>query len=452
MIRRLVSFLILLTCVLPGWAAAQVPVSAVRVWPAPEYTRLTLESPQPLRYALSSATGSNRLVLHLQNAQPGSVLGSLPGRIAGNDPLVAWAEVLPAAEGVLIVLHLRAQARPQAFGLRPVGAYAHRVVLDLYPTQPADPVLALIQELEAAQPAVPSAAASPPAEEITAAATTPAAPAVGAEAQARADAGKPPAMAGSPAAKAKGGNAARKAPAKRVVTVAIDAGHGGEDPGALGRGGTREKDITLRIARKLKTLVDAEPGMRGVLIRDGDYFVALNERVNKARGARADLFVSIHADAFIKPHARGSSVFALSQRGATSAAARWLARRENEADLIGGVNLDVADPYLAQTLLDLSQDGNIRHSIKVGQAVLQELGGINDLHKPRVEQAGFAVLKAPDIPSILVETAFISNPEEEQKLRSPKHQDRMAAAILAGIKQYFADHPPVRREVLATNP
>jgi N-acetylmuramoyl-L-alanine amidase len=235
----------------------------------------------------------------------------------------------------------------------------------------------------------------------------------------------------------------------RLITVAIDAGHGGEDPGARGRHGTYEKDVTLAIARKLKARVDTEPNMRGVLVRDADYYVALQDRVEKARRVRADLFVSIHADAFVKPHARGSSVFALSRRGATSAAARWLAKRENEADLIGGVNLDVPDPYLKETLLDLSQDGTIHHSIKVGRAVLAELGELNTLHKPRVEQAGFAVLKAPDIPSILVETAFISNPSEERKLSQPAYQEQMANAILAGIRKYFSQNPPAPPERLA---
>ena len=232
-----------------------------------------------------------------------------------------------------------------------------------------------------------------------------------------------------------------------MITIAIDAGHGGEDPGALGRSGTQEKDVTLAIARKLKERIDREPNMRAVLTRDGDYFIPLQMRVHKARRVNADLFVSIHADAFVKPHARGSSVFALSERGATSAAARWLAKRENEADLIGGVNLDVKDRYLKQTLLDLSQTATINDSLKLGKAVLSELGEINTLHKAQVEQAGFAVLKAPDIPSILVETAFISNPEEEAKLRSDAYQEKMAEAIFQGIKRYFAKNPPLARDV-----
>jgi N-acetylmuramoyl-L-alanine amidase len=238
---------------------------------------------------------------------------------------------------------------------------------------------------------------------------------------------------------------------ERLIIVAIDAGHGGEDPGAKGRGGTYEKDVTLAIAKKLKERIDQEPNMRALLTRDADYYMPLHMRVSKARRVKADLFVSIHADAFIKPHARGSSVFALSESGASSAAAGWLARKENEADLIGGVNLDVKDPYLKQTLLDLSQTATINDSLKLAKAVLGEIGGINTLHKPHVEQAGFAVLKAPDIPSILVETAFISNPDEERKLKSDAYQDKMAEAVVAGIKRYFAANPPLARDRLVQN-
>jgi len=235
----------------------------------------------------------------------------------------------------------------------------------------------------------------------------------------------------------------------RLVTVVIDAGHGGEDPGAKGRRGSHEKDVTLSIAKRLRKLVDAEPNMRAVMTRDGDYFVPLHMRVDKARRAKADLFISIHADAYILPHARGASVFALSERGATSAAASWLAKRENDADLIGGVNLDVKDRYLAQTLLDLSQTATISDSLKLGRVVLDELGDINSLHKEHVEQAGFAVLKSPDVPSILVETAFISNPAEEKKLNSGAYQDKIARALLSGIKRYFAEHPPSRGTLAA---
>ncbi len=209
--------------------------------------------------------------------------------------------------------------------------------------------------------------------------------------------------------------------------------------------------MTLAIARKLKAQIDDMPGMRAILIRDGDYFIPLSGRVEKARKAHADLFVSIHADAFIKSHARGSSVFALSERGATSASARWLAKKENEADLIGGVNLAIKDPYLARTLLDLSQTATINDSMKLAKHVLKELGGVNTLHRGHVEQAGFAVLKSPDIPSVLVETAFISNPEEERRLRDEDYQEEMARAILGGIKRYFAQNPALSKPRVAFN-
>jgi N-acetylmuramoyl-L-alanine amidase len=237
----------------------------------------------------------------------------------------------------------------------------------------------------------------------------------------------------------------------RLVIVAVDAGHGGEDPGARGKHGTREKDVTLAIAKRLKAAIDNEPNMRAVLVRDGDYFVPLGQRVFKARRVNADLFVSIDADAWVRPDARGSSVFALSEKGATSTAARLLAQKENQSDLIGGVNLGVQDPVLARTLLDLSQTATISDSIKLGRHVLSQLGDVNALHKASVEQAGFAVLKAPDVPSILVETAFISNPEEEQRLKDGGYQDKLAAAVLGGIKRYLAANPPLARSKMAIN-
>jgi N-acetylmuramoyl-L-alanine amidase len=233
------------------------------------------------------------------------------------------------------------------------------------------------------------------------------------------------------------------------VTITLDPGHGGEDPGAIGSGGSYEKNVTLAVARRLKAKIEAEPNMRAVLTRDADYFVPLQARVQKARRIQSDLFVSIHADAFVRPDANGSSVFVLSESGASSSAARYLAQKENAADLIGGVNIDVKDPVLARTLLDLSQTATINDSLKLGKAVLGEIGGINRLHKANVEQAGFAVLKAPDIPSILIETAFISNPEEEKKLNDDAYQDRMAEAILSGIRKYFAKNPPLAKSRLA---
>jgi len=412
-----------------------VEVSAVRVWPAPEYTRITLESAQPIEYALFTVKDPHRLVLDLEGVELSKALESLPGRIGPDDAYIAQARVARHKAGVLrLVLDVRTEVRPQAFALRPVGEYGHRLVLDVYPAQPVDPLLALLRQIEADE--APAAAPPKPVPLDTRRAQAPA--------PARTD---QPDQPGKPAAKPRKPDPAPQI--VRLITVAIDAGHGGEDPGAKGQHGTYEKHVTLAIARRLKARIDAEPNMRGVLIRDGDYYVPLHERVDKARRVRADLFVSVHADAFVKRDARGSSVFALSRRGATSAAARWLARRENEADLIGGVNLDVPDPYLKETLLDLSQDGTIHHSIKLGRAVLAELGDVNTLHKHRVEQAGFAVLKAPDIPSILVETAFISNPAEERKLRKPDYQEDIANAIFAGIKKYFSQNPPAPPERLA---
>jgi N-acetylmuramoyl-L-alanine amidase len=306
-----------------------------------------------------------------------------------------------------------------------VGEYGYRLVLDVYPFEPVDPLLALLEKKENA--AVQPADAEKP------------------EKQAAGFGGAPAAPTSHPR------KAAQTPEVARLITVAIDAGHGGEDPGAKGHGGTYEKHVTLAIARRLKALVDAEPNMRGVLIRNGDYFIKLGDRVDKARKIKADLFVSIHADGFIRPHARGSSVFALSERGATSAAARILAENENQADLIGGVNLNVDDPMLRQVLADLSQTATISDSLKVAKAVLDELGGVNDLHKAHVEQAGFAVLKAPDIPSILVETAFLTNPEEEKRLKDDKYQDKMAQAVLTGVRKYFSANPPLARSKLAQN-
>ncbi len=239
----------------------------------------------------------------------------------------------------------------------------------------------------------------------------------------------------------------------RLVTIAIDPGHGGEDPGAIGKRGTYEKTITMSVALRLKEKLDNEPNMRAMLTRDSDYFVPLHVRVQKARRVQADLFVSIHADAFIKSSARSSSVvFCLSEKGATSSAANWLAKKENEADLIGGVNLGTQDKDLARVLLDLSTTAQINDSLKLGRAVLGELGNINSLHKGAVEQAGFAVLKAPDIPSILVETAFISNPDEEARLRDEAYQEKLANSILRGIKAYFARNPPLAKSKMAAIP
>ena len=426
---RLLGFALALAAGVIPARAADIAVTSIRVWPATDYTRITLESQVPIPHRLFGLENPERLVLDLDNVDLGATLNGLADKIGADDPYVRSLRVGRFKPGtVRLVFDLKAKVKPQAFTLAPIGDYGHRLVLDIYPLEPPDPLLAFLdkhqsQSSPAAEPAAPPAAWPP-----GPAALQPAPPRVAA--MPRDDSRKP------------------RSDAARLLIVAIDAGHGGEDPGARGRRGTYEKDVTLAIARKLKARIDQESNMRAVLIRDGDYFIPLHMRVAKARRVNADLFVSIHADAFIKPHARGSSVFALSERGATSAAARWLAKRENEADLIGGVNLDVPDPYLKQTLLDLSQTATINDSLKLAKAVLSELGEINTLHKPHVEQAGFAVLKAPDIPSILVETAFISNPEEEKRLKDDAYQDRMAEAIFGGIKRYFAKNPPLARDQL----
>lgn len=415
----------------PGSALAATQITSTRVWPAQDYTRVTLETPAPVRYTLFSLKHPERLVLDLEDVEITAALRDLPRKIGTDDPHIKAVRIGRFKPGVVrLAFDLKAEVKPQVFALAPVGNYGHRLVVDLYPPVPPDPLLAFLEKLQAprepapAAPAVPAEPAVPEAASVEERRTAP-------KSAPRAAPGKPE--------------------PERFIIVALDAGHGGEDPGARGRGGTYEKHVTLAIAKKLKERIDREPDMRAVLIRDGDYYMPLHMRVAKARRARADLLVSIHADAFIRPQARGSSVFALSESGATSAAARWLAKRENEADLIGGVNLDVPDPYLKQTLLDLSQTATINDSLKVGRAVLAELSNVNTLHKPQVEQAGFAVLKAPDIPSILVETAFISNPEEERKLRSEAYQQKVAEAIFKGIRRYFAQNPPLARERLVLN-
>jgi N-acetylmuramoyl-L-alanine amidase len=407
--------LALFALAVPSALAQYTQITSARVWPSQDYTRVTLETQAAVKYAMQSVKDPERLVIDLEGVDITPALAELADKIAPSDPYIKGVRFGRFKPGVTrIVFDLKSEVRPQAFALAPVGDYGHRLVLDLYPVVPNDPLIAFLDKIQAERAARAQEQVSAPAADVPV--------------------------------------ASKPRPVDRLIIVAIDAGHGGEDPGAKGRGGTYEKHITLAIARKLKERIDQEPNMRALLTRDGDYYMPLHMRVAKARRVRADLFVSIHADAFIKPHARGSSVFALSESGATSAAANWLAKRENDADLIGGVNLDVRDPYLKQTLLDLSQTATINDSLKLAKAVLNEIGGINTLHKPHVEQAGFAVLKAPDIPSILVETAFISNPEEERKLRSDSYQDQMAEAVIAGIKRYFAANPPLARDRLVQNP
>jgi len=394
------------------WAQAATRVASARVWPAQEYTRVIVESNVPLARQLSVLRNPDRLVLDIEGIDASSELAELPARVHPTDPYIAAIRLGRKAPNVVrIVLDLKSEVKPDLFALTPVAEYGHRLVLDLYPQVPLDPLMALL-ESERAKEATAAAQPQQPPQAPTSRGET---------------------------ARGEGGGGPRR------VTIAIDPGHGGEDPGAIGRRGTYEKNVALAIAKKLKARLDAEPNMRAMLTRDDDYYVALNQRVQKARRVQADLFVSIHADAFRDPSARGSSVFALSESGATSAAARWLAQKENAADLIGGVDLDRRDPVLARTLLDLSQTAQINDSLKVGRHVLDGIGTHNALHKNSVEQAGFAVLKAPDIPSILVETAFISNPDEELKLRSERHQQKFAESIHAGVSRYFAMNPPLAR-------
>ncbi len=389
----------------------------VRVWPAEDYTRVTLEYDHPIKFSYLLVKDPYRLVVDLEAVEFNSVLQSLPGKISETDPYIKLIRAGRNRPGVVrLVIELKGEVKPQVFSLAPVGEYGYRLVLDIYPAQPLDPLMALLDKQPAPQPLVEIAPGKGSSEKPV---------------------DKPPEKSST------------KPEVTRLVTIVIDPGHGGEDPGAIGRGGNYEKNVTLSVARRLKALIDAEPNMRSTMTRDGDYFIPLGQRVQKARRVQADLFLSVHADAFIKPTARGSSVFVLSDHGASSSAARWLASKENAADLIGGVNINVKDPYLARTLLDLSQTATLSDSLKLGKDVLGELGRINSLHKGQVEQAGFAVLKAPDIPSILVETAFISNPEEEKRLIDDDYQDQMAGAILKGIKRYFAKNPPLAKSKLA---
>ena len=397
-------------------AAARLPsVLAVRVWPAADYTRVTLEHDAPLKFTHFTVENPDRLVVDIEGVEFNSVLDSLARKVATDDPNIKLLRAGRFKPGVVrLVMELKGKVNPQVFTLEPVGNYGHRLVLDVYPVEPPDPLMALLEgRKEAVEP-------------------------LKAESDLQVAETRQPEAPEVHTSKKSGG----KPVVDRLVTITLDPGHGGEDPGAVGKAGSYEKNVTLEVARRLKARIDAEPNMRAVLTRDSDYFVPLQTRVQKARRVQSDLFLSIHADAWIKPDARGSSVFVLSERGASSTQARLLASRENQADLIGGVNIGAKDLFLARTLLDLSQTATINDSLKLGKYLLGELGAINTLHKAHVEQAGFAVLKAPDIPSALIETAFISNPEEERRLNDDAYQEKLAGAIVRGIRQYFIKHPP----------
>ena len=503
----------LLLSVLAPMSAQAAQILAVRVWPAEDYTRVTLENDTDLKVKHFLVPDPDRLVVDIEGLVLNSTLKSLVAKIESNDPYIKEVRVGQNRPNVVrLVFDLKEKVTPQVFTLEPVGNYKHRLIFDLYPVKAVDPIAALIEKGEwsqddksngtgAQQPAAGSSARPAPGSQGSqgsassqpalagqpATAGQPAAPGeagnagqtaipgqgsasgqpgaakAGATASAPGDAGN--ASGQSPALAAQSGKPApgdpdpapahhkpgqKPGPEKmvRMLTIALDPGHGGEDPGAMGARGSREKDIVLAIAKRLKDKIEDHPNMRVMLTRDGDYFVPLGKRVEKARKVDADLFVSIHADAFVKTSARGSSVFVLSEKGATSSAARWLADKENQADLIGGTNAKGHDPQLASVLFDLSTTAQINDSMKVGKAVLGEIGGINKLHKGSVEQAGFAVLKAPDIPSILIETAFISNPEEEARLLDDDYQDKIADAIVKGIRRYFAKNPPLAKNRL----
>lgn len=472
--------LMLAALCLSGTVSAAPSITAARVAPGAGTTRLTLESSTPLTYRMFTIPDPARVVVDIESTEDLRVLESLASQVSAVDPLVKAVRVGRFRPGILrVVIDLKTDAQPKSTQQKPEGRTAapHRMVLELVPREQKDAVMALL-DAKAAQVAPPAAPAAPepaidrappadrgsagtvPSENPPSSARTPDTtpepppPAIAKKTDKPADTAPDKSQAKPVATPVAAKPSTVEPPAaeqrvERLVTVAVDAGHGGEDPGAKGHNGTFEKHVTLAIARKLKEVVDGMPNMRAVLVRDADYFVPLQARVVKARSVQADLFVSIHADAFVKPNARGSSVFALSERGATSAAARWIAKRENDADLIGGVNIDVPDPFLKKVLLDLSQTATINDSLKLGRAVLGELGTVNSLHKSRVEQAGFAVLKAPDMPSILIETAFISNPEEEARLTDDAYQEKLARAIAGGIKRYFARNPPLARAHLA---
>ena len=460
-------------------------IVAVRVWPAADYTRITIESDVALKAKQTFITSPPRLAVDIEGLELNPALRELVAKVKADDPFIRGIRVgqfsvgsSPNAPSVVrLVMDLKQPALPQVFTLPPVAAYAHRLVLDLYPAQQQDPLEALIADrlkestlkFEANKATTAATASSDPLGDLIAQkakalsnTNTNVAKTSNATNNIANQANNTPATAKNgtetadlsaiSASKPKNpATAANTAPSKtdRLIIIALDPGHGGEDPGAIGPAGTREKDVVLSVALKLrdrinKSVIGGNP-MRAYLTRDADFFVPLNQRVQKAQSVKADLFVSIHADAFTTPEASGASVFALSDKGATSASARWLANKENAADAIGGINIKAKDAQVQKALLDMSTTAQIKDSLHLGSTVLKEIGGLGKLHKIQVEQAGFAVLKAPDIPSVLIESAFISNPDEEQKLRSEAYQDQLADAVMRGISRYFARNPPLAR-------
>ncbi len=468
-------------------------ILAVRVWPAPDYSRVTIESDTALKAKHVFVGTPPRLAVDIEGIELNPALRELVAKVQADDPTIAGIRVGQFAPGVVrLVLDLKQAIAPQVFTLPPIAAYQHRLVFDLYPTAVTDPLAALIADRLQEQKQAQGAKQASEAGLVLSRPATPGADPLGdlmaqraqktgsdahANGASAADKGKQIASnsiakdqaatgtfgtngaqrsvseAKSPAAADLGGEARIDAKTDRLIIIALDAGHGGEDPGAVGPGGTREKDVVLKLAHRLRDRINAatvqnsksQLAMRAYLTRDADFFVPLHVRVQKARRVQADLFVSLHADAFFTPNPQGASVFALSQGGASSAAARWMADKENKADLVGGLNVGAKDAQVQRALLDMSTTAQINDSLKLGTTLLGEIGRVGKLHKPRVEQAGFAVLKAPDIPSVLVEAAFISNPEEEAKLNSDAYQDQLADALMRGIEAYFSRNPPLAR-------
>ena len=424
-----------------GQIARGAGIVAVRIWPAEDYTRVTIESDTALKTTHRMVGSPPRLAVDIDGLDLDPALRELVAKVRADDPNIAGIRVGQNAPGVVrLVVDLKHDIQPQVFTLTPVAAYKYRLVFDLYPADPVDPLQALIAERmkELGAPRPPASAASAPDDtlgELIARQIERANQAAGR------DGGftpRPPAPRAEPATRT-----------ERLIIVAIDPGHGGEDPGATGPGGTHEKDVVLQIALKLRrringTVVAGNP-MQAFLTRDQDFFVPLDTRVDKARRVGADLFISIHADAFMRPEASGASVFVLSERGASSTTARWLAQNENDSDRIGGVNVNVRDKRVRGVLLDMSTTAQIRDSMRLGDAVLGRIGAVGPLHKGSVERANFAVLRSPDVPSVLVETAFISNPDEERRLRTSSYQNDLADALMDGIRKYFAANPPLAR-------
>ena len=425
---KFLSFALLLSEVDIAWGAK---ILGVRIWPSEDYTRITLESDTPLPITQQILTNPDRLVVDVQGLELNPTLKDLVAKVKPNDPYVSQIRVGQFQPGIVrLVFDLKEPIKPQLFTLEPVGEYNYRMVFDLYPTTPPDPLMELVKSSAKKESALTKSN-----EEVDLIAQF--------ATKKEKDAPKTPVAQAIPEIK----DTPAPAKYKRLITIAIDPGHGGEDPGAIGALGSKEKNVVLSIAKRLKEKIEGEVYMRPYLTRDGDYFVPLHVRVQKARRVEADLFISIHADAFIEPRAKGASVFALSQMGASSSMARWMANKENASDLIGGINIKTQDRQVANLLLDMSTTAQIKDSLQVGSSILKQIGGFAPLHKGKVEQASFAVLKAPDIPSILVETAFISNPQEEARLNDDGYQDRIAEAILRGIKEYFSKNPPVARRV-----